>query len=355
MSNLEVRARVGTSAWDKPHWRGHFYPPGLPRARRLAYAAERMTTLEVNTTFYGSPAPSTFSAWRAQVPDDFVFSVKGSRVVTHDRRLEDAARAVAEFFACGVLLLREKLGPVLWQVPASLGFRPETVDAFLSVLPHSVGEARRLAAQCGLAPDPAQLALPDRPIRQCLEVRGAGFRDHRFVELLRRHDVAAVVTNSPGWPTIDEVTSDFVYVRLHGDAGHFPDGYDDVTIDAWADRVTAWLRGSDGAAGAGRDVFVYFDNPDGRGIRSPSDAIRLQTRVGGGPPGAAPTVQPPLWGDCTGGGVPGRASRYQATGPRAETKAPVGPSGASCAIRTMISAPSSTVWVPVPPLRSVLV
>lgn len=292
-----VRARVGTSAWDKPHWRGHFYPSGLPRARELGYAAERMTTLEVNTTFYGPPASSTFSAWRAQVPDDFVFSVKGSRVVTHDRHLEDAARGVAEFFACGVLLLREKLGPVLWQVPASQGFRPETVDAFLSALPHSVGEARHLVERCGVSSDPALLTLPDRPIRQCLEVRNAGFRNGGFVDLLRRHDVAAVVTNSPGWPSIDEVTSDFVYVRLHGDAAHFPDGYDDTAIDRWAERVTAWLRGSGGEGGAGRDVFAYFDNPDHRGIRSPFDAIRLQARVGGAPPAAAVTVQPRLWGD----------------------------------------------------------
>lgn len=256
-----------------------------------------MATLEVNATFHGFQSTSSFSAWRSEVPADFVFSVKGSRVVTHDRRLKDAAESLAGFFASGVLLLQEKLGPVLWQVPPSLGFQSETVEAFLAALPHSVDEARQLIARSGAQIDPALRSLPDRPIRQCLEVRNDSFQTPGFVDMLRRHGVAAVVTDSPGRPVLDAVTSDFVYVRLYGDTTFLPGGYDDAALDGWAERVAAWRRGPDTDGGAGRDVFVYFINPDQLGIRPPFDAIRLQNRVGGPPRGAGVTLQPSLWDD----------------------------------------------------------
>lgn len=297
MTDSGFRARVGTSGWKKPPWRGHFYPSALSQARELEFAARWMATVEVNATFHGFQAPASFQAWRAEVRDDFVFSVKGSKVVTHDRRLEVVGRSVAEFFASGILFLQEKLGPVLWQLPPSLGFRPAALGAFLGTLPHSLDEARYFIARHEVPVDPALLKLPDRPIRQCLEVRNAAFRNPGFVDMLRRHDIAAVVTNSPGWPAIDAVTSDFVYVRLHGDATHFPDGYDDAVLERWAGRVAAWLDGSGAEDGMGRDVFVYFDNPDHRGIRSPFDAIKLQGLVGGWQPGAGATLQPPLWDD----------------------------------------------------------
>lgn len=295
------RARIGTSGWKKPPWRGHFYPKGLVQREELRYAAERLSSLEINTTFHGLPRVSTYHGWYAETPDDFVFSVKGNRAATHDHLLASPSRDVADFLASGVLDLREKLGPILWQIPPRLTFSPSTVEAFLSLLPHSVGEARRLVARhADRQSDEAVVSDgSDRPIRHALEVRHESFRNDAFIGLLRRYDVAAVVTNSPGWPTLTEVTSDFVYVRLHGDAHHYPNGYDEAALDFWAEFVTGRLQGQGSPDGRGTDVFVYFDNPDNEGINSPLDAMRLRERLDGptavcSPP-IAPTVQPTLW------------------------------------------------------------
>lgn len=287
------QARIGVVSWKKPQWRGGFYPPGMPQARELGYISDRMRTLEVDTTFYGLKPPSNFLAWRDEVPDDFVFSVKAIRTVTHVRRLEGVAGDVAEFFASGVLFLQEKLGPILWQVPETLRFRPRTVEDFLRLLPRSVDEARRFAARHGFEITPAQLALPDRPIRYALEARNSGFGGNpRFLELLRRYDVAAVVTNSREWPVIDAVTSDFVYVRLHADMTQFADGYDEETLEWWAARIADWVAGEQD--GIGRDVFVYFDNSGFAGTRSPFDAVRLQELVGW-----SPSPRQALWQEDT--------------------------------------------------------
>jgi uncharacterized protein YecE (DUF72 family) len=199
MTEAQFRARVGTSGWKKPQWRGHFYPPGLVQRGELEYAADRLTSIEINTTFHGRPRPSNYLDWRAETPNDFVFSVKGSETVTHQHRLENPAKNVADFLASGVLFLQEKMRPVLWQIPSSLSFQRDTVDAFLAVLPHSVGEARQLIKRHSTAAEADQV-LPDtldHPIRHCFEVRNASFLNPVFPELLHRHDVAAVVTNSP--------------------------------------------------------------------------------------------------------------------------------------------------------------
>jgi uncharacterized protein YecE (DUF72 family) len=297
MTENEPRARVGTSGWNKPQWRTNFYPPGLVQRRELEYAAERLATLEINTTFHGLPRPSSYLSWIAETPDDFIFSVKGNKSVTHDNSLMNPARSLAKFFASGVLGLGEKRGPTLWQTPPSLPFHRETVEAFLTALPHSVGEARRLAERLGNTEiDRASQDALDRPIRHCFEVRHSSFLTPAFAELLLRYDVAAVVTNSPGWPVILDVTSDFVYVRLHGSKDHYPDGYDEATLDHWAELVNGWRSGESCPDGRARDVFVYFDNPDHDGVRSPFDAMRLQEKLDG--PGTArphTIIQPSLW------------------------------------------------------------
>jgi uncharacterized protein YecE (DUF72 family) len=293
----EPKVRVGTSGWKKPMWRGYFYRRGLVQSRELEYASSHLSSLEINTTFHGLPRPSSYQNWHSGTPDDFVFAVKGNKAVTHDHRLRNPVDGIADFLASGVFELEEKLGPILWQTPPSLPFHRDTVETFLATLPHSTEEARQLIAKRGdEEASQAQLDIPDRRIRHALEVRHPSFANPAFIELLRRYDVAAVATNSPGWPVIRDVTSDFVYVRLHGSADHYPDGYDDATLDYWAGLVNGWLSGEGWPDGRGRDVFVYFDNPDNEGINSPFDAMRLLERLGG--PAAAridTAIQPPLW------------------------------------------------------------
>jgi uncharacterized protein YecE (DUF72 family) len=298
MGDQQPRAYVGTSAWNKPQWRGHFYPEGLVQRRELEYAAERLASLEINATFHGLQSPATYLDWRARTPDDFVFSVKGNRTVTHDHRLMNPARNVADFFASGVLGLQEKMGPVLWQVSEYLPFASHTTEEFLAVLPHSVGEAQALIEQhARTEADRLSLTAADRPIRHAFEVRHESFKDAKFLELLRRYDVAVVVTNSPPWPELRDVTSDFVYVRLHGDLERRPHGYSDADLDEWAGRINGWLSGKACPDGRGRDVFAYFDNPDDRGTRSPFDAMHLHDRLGTDtrPYRGDTTFQPPLW------------------------------------------------------------
>lgn len=291
MSEQQSRAFIGTSGWKKPMWRGYFYPPGLVQTNELRYASSQLSSLEVNTTFHGLPRASTYRGWFDETPDDFVFAVKGNQAVTHDNLLMNPAGNVAAFFASGVLGLEQKLGPILWQTPPKLAFNPDTVEAFLAVLPHSFGEARDLMARC--APDSVAASAdaggsvpPDRRIRHAFEVRNASFLKPEFTALLRKYNVAAVRTNSPGWPVIEDLTSDFVYARLHGNVDRYPNGYGDTELDEWADYVRAGLRGEGDAA---RDVFVYFDNPDNMGIRSPLDARKLLERV---EPGRTPAESP---------------------------------------------------------------
>ncbi|HEU4849701.1 MAG TPA: DUF72 domain-containing protein, partial [Terrimesophilobacter sp.] len=146
MAEVPQQVRIGTCAWDKPSWRGFFYPTGLPRRKELTFASNQFRTLEINATFHGAKKPSTFLKWYHETPDDFVFSVKGDQIVTHNHALRNAEKNVAAFLASGVLLLGEKLGPILWQVSEKLPFNPDVVDAFLSTLPHSVAEAQSLVA-----------------------------------------------------------------------------------------------------------------------------------------------------------------------------------------------------------------
>lgn len=295
MTENGPRARVGTSGWKKPMWRGHFYRRGLVQSRELEYASSRLTSLEVNTTFHGLPRSTSYQSWHAETPADFVFAVKGNKTVTHDHRLGNPADDVADFLASGVLGLGEKRGPILWQTPPSLPFQRNIVENFLATLPHSAEDARHLIARRnGVEADRLALDIADRPIRHALEVRHQSFANPVFIELLRRYDVAAVVTNTLEWPKIYDVTSDFVYARLHGGANHYPDGYDDATLDDWAGLVKGWLSGEVCPDGRGRDAFVYFDNPDNDGVNSPFDAMRLLERLGG-PVRPDTTIQPPLW------------------------------------------------------------
>jgi uncharacterized protein YecE (DUF72 family) len=287
-----ARAWIGTSGWRYPPWRGVFYPPGLPQRRELAHLAGLVNSVELNGSFYSLQRPASYRAWAADTPDDFLFAVKGSRYITHMKRLRDVRVPLANFLASGVLALGAKLGPLLWQLPPQLRFDADLLDAFLALLPRSTGAAAQLAGEHDARLDGRAETTTDvdRPLRHALEVRHTSFRDPAFVALLRAHDVALVVADTAGThPVLEDVTAGFVYVRLHGDTELYTSGYAPEALDRWAERVRRWRGGESPASEhkvappasprpAGRDVFVYFDN-DVK-VHAPFDAIGLAERVG---------------------------------------------------------------------------
>ncbi|WP_064504834.1 DUF72 domain-containing protein [Frateuria defendens] len=272
-----AKARIGISGWRYAPWRGDFYPRGLPQRSELEYASRRFDTIEINGSFYALQRPTSYERWRTQAPRGFVFAVKAPRFITHVRRLRDAAQPLANFFASGVLRLREKLGPILWQLPPSFRYEPALVDEFLAQLPHDTEQAAKLARQ----PHEG----PRRRLRHALEVRHESFRDERFVATLRRRGVALVVADTARrWPLFEDVTAGFMYLRLHGDEELYVSGYSERALVAWAERIRRWLDGAEpddarrisarAARGRrGRDVYCYFDN-DAK-VRAPCDAQHL--------------------------------------------------------------------------------
>jgi uncharacterized protein YecE (DUF72 family) len=236
------RAHVGMAGWIYPPWRGTFYPAGLRQADELAHAATRVTSIEINSSFYSTPKPASWIAWRDAVPEGFVFAVKAPKFVTVIRKLRDVAEPVARFLDSGVRDLGPKLGPILWQTPADLPYDPATVEAFLS---HLTGTG----------------------LRHALEVRHPSFDDPRFRTQAEGAGVAVVLGDTAnGWPVLDWPTADFAYARLHGDLEHYPDGYDAAGIDRWATWIQAQLA-------AGRDAYVYCVTENK--LYSPRDAEAL--------------------------------------------------------------------------------
>ncbi len=286
--------RTGISGWRYPPWRGVFYPPGLPQRLELRYASRRMRTIEINGSFYSLQRPESYARWAAETPEDFLFAVKGPRFVTHMKKLAGVEAPLANFFASGVLALGGKLGPVLWQLPPTLGLDPERLARFFAQLPRTTGAAAELAARHDERMEGrALLSTPvDRPLRHALEVRHASFGTAGFVELLREHDIALVVADTAGkWPALLDVTSDHVYVRLHGAEELYVSGYDPPALEVWGARIRTWAAGGTPADGTvlappaprqPRDVVVYFDN-DVK-VRAPFDAIALADRLGVSPP-----------------------------------------------------------------------
>lgn len=276
-----VEVRVGISGWTYPAWRGVFYPRGLPHRQELAHVASLMRTVEINGSFYSLQRPSSFLAWRSATPGGFVFAVKGGRFITHMKKLVGVETAMANFLASGVLALGPKLGPLLWQLPPMLGFDPDRLAGFFASLPRTTDQAAALAGRHDqrLKERPYLGPVTPGPLRHALEVRHPSYQSPDFVSLLREHDIGLVIADTAGkWPLFDETTSDFVYVRLHGDVELYTSGYTDEALDAWAAKVRRWV-------GHGLDVYVYFDN-DAK-VHAPFDALRLADRLGVGPPGSA--------------------------------------------------------------------
>jgi uncharacterized protein YecE (DUF72 family) len=269
-----ARVRVGISGWRYAGWRGDFYPRGLRQADELRYAAERMSSVEINGSFYSLQRPTSYAAWRAQTPDDFVFAVKGGRFITHMKRLVGVEAPLANFFASGVLALGPKLGPVLWQLPERVAFEPEKLAAFFDLLPRTTGQASELAKRHDekLTDDRVlTTAEADVPIRHALEPRHTSFDTPEAHALLASHDVCMVVADSAGrWPAMRDGTSDFRYVRLHGATELYASGYTPESLDRWAEQCLQWRD-------EGHDVYVYFDN-DAKG-HAPHDAVSLIERI----------------------------------------------------------------------------
>jgi uncharacterized protein YecE (DUF72 family) len=265
------RVRVGISGYVYPRWRGRFYPDELPARRWLEFASRTFDTIELNGTFYSLKTPAVFRKWGAETPDDFLFAVKGSRFITHNLKLRNARAALGNFFASGVLALDEKTGPFLWQLPATYGYTAERVADFLDLLPTDSRAAEKVArAHDHRVRDPLVKASALVQYRHAFEVRHPSFFGEDFYEQLRERGHALVLADTAGkFPYAEQLTADFVYVRLHGSTQLYVSGYSDEELDAWAAKIRAWRRT--------KDVYVYFDN-DAK-VHAPFDALRLAERV----------------------------------------------------------------------------
>ena len=270
------RVLIGISGYVYPRWRGVFYPEGLAQRRELEYASRTFDSIELNGTFYSLRCPADYRRWRDETPEDFIFAVKGGRFITHNLKLARSETALANFFASGVLALGTKTGPFLWQLPATYAFRPERVAEFLRLLPRDDRQAARLAERHDERLRRGALVEPEhggRPVvyRHAFEVRHPSYFTAEFYDLLRDQDIGFVVADTAGrFPYSEEVTSDHVYVRLHGSQELYVSGYTDAELDAWARKVRRWSR-------TGLDVYVYFDN-DAK-VHAPKDAQRLMERL----------------------------------------------------------------------------
>ncbi|GLZ32429.1 hypothetical protein Lesp02_46170 [Lentzea sp. NBRC 105346] len=231
------KIRIGTSGWAYPEWRGDFYPRGLRKP--LEYLAERVDSVEINGTFYSLRTPENYRNWAAQTPDDFVFAVKGPRLITHIRRLADVDEALDRFTKS--LDLGHRQGPIIWQLPPTMRFDRAVLDTFLGRLPAG---------------------------RHAVEARHESFRDDEFLRTLTNHNVANVIADSPGtFPCIDAITADFAYVRLHGNERLYLSSYSDTELDEWAAKIHDWTI----------DGYVYFDNT--MAAAAPRNAMSLAQRL----------------------------------------------------------------------------
>ncbi len=264
---LSGRIRVGVGGWTFAPWRGSFYPADLPHARELEYASAKLTAIEINGTFYRTQSPASFRRWRDAAPPGFVFSVKAHRYATTRPKLADAGPAIAHFIGSGITELREKLGPILWQLPPSRKFDAGDIESFLSLLP--------------------QMA-DGFPLRHALEVRHPSFRDPDFVDLARRYGVAIALIESEKHALIADITADFAYARLERAQEEEPAGYPPAAIALWADRFKSIARGDAPANLArvgnaqapmrARDCYAFFIS--GAKVRNPAAALALLGELG---------------------------------------------------------------------------
>lgn len=288
-----ARVCIGISGWRYAGWRGAFYPDKLPQARELEFAARQVQTIEINGSHYSLQTPHSYASWHAATPRGFVFSVKGPRYLTHSLRFRDAEasrRAMANFFASGLFMLKEKLGPILWQFPPNFKFDKDQFATVLHMLPADTHEAARLAREHdGRITDVCLQPDRKRRLRHAIEVRHDSFCDDAFIAMLRKRRAAVVVSDSvKAWPYFEDLTADFIYIRLHGTETLYSGAYSDAALDHWATRIRAWSAGQEppdaqsfttasAPKRAGRDVFCYFDNDIK--AQAPFDAQRLMRKL----------------------------------------------------------------------------
>jgi uncharacterized protein YecE (DUF72 family) len=292
VQQMSAAIRIGISGWRYKPWRGVFYPSGLPQRAELQFASRMFGGIEINGSFYSLQTPTCYQRWYDDTPGDFIFTVKGSRYISHMRRLIDVRVPLANFFASGLFNLREKLGPILWQFPASFKFDAARIEPFLQLLPKDTEQALKLArSRDERLKGRARLAIDEnRTLRYAMEIRHDSFRDEAFIRLLREYNVALVVADTARrWPFLEEVTADFMYLRLHGEEELYRSGYTDTSLDRWAERIKAWTRGSQPKDAArvstkrpprasSRDIYCFFDN-DAK-VHAPFDAQKLMQRLG---------------------------------------------------------------------------
>ena len=266
--------RIGISGWRYEPWRGVFYPEGLAHRRELEFAARHFPTVEINGSFYSLQRPAYYEEWYRAAPPGFVYAVKGSRYITHLLRLKNIDKPLANFYAQGIFALREKLGPFLWQFPPMFRYDRSRLENFFALLPRDTESALALARRRDKRMTGRSRLAVDAPrtLRHAIEVRHESFINDDFISLLKQHGIGLVVADTAGkWPKLYDVTSDFVYVRLHGDIEIYTSGYTSRALDEWAERIRDWDT-------AGADVYVYFDN-DVK-VRAPFDALNLMEKLG---------------------------------------------------------------------------
>jgi uncharacterized protein YecE (DUF72 family) len=279
---------VGISGWTYAGWRGTFYPNDLPHHRELDFAGQLFPSIEVNGTFYSLQRPSSYQKWYDKTPDHFVFSIKANRYITHIKKLNEVEIPIANFFASGIFNLKEKLGPILWQFPPSLSFDPDKFKRFLDLLPPDGNSAKKLAKKNELADDRVALTIEaNQKFKHAVEIRHQSFLNPWFIDLLREYNVALVFADTAGkWPYMEDITSEFLYLRLHGDSELYVSGYDDATLDFWARRIKSWSTGrdptdklamTDDKMRTPKEIYVYFDN-DAK-VRAPVDAQNLMHKL----------------------------------------------------------------------------
>lgn len=279
-----AKIRIGISGWRYPPWRGVFYPKDLAQKRELEFASRTLPTIEINGSFYSLKHPENYAAWYDATPSGFVFSVKGSRYITHIRRLREIEKPLANFFASGLFNLKEKLGPFLWQFPPSFTYDAERLEHFFSLLPRDSNEALELARKRESQMKGRSCLSIDknRKLRHAIEIRNHSFEDESFIALLRKYKVALVVADTAKkWPLLEDITSDFMYLRLHGEEELYASGYTEKALNHWAKRIAIWSEGGQvkdaklisnkpALKRKSRDIFCYFDN-DVK-VKAPFDA-----------------------------------------------------------------------------------
>jgi uncharacterized protein YecE (DUF72 family) len=285
-----TQLRIGISGWNYHDWHGRFYPKDLSKAAELQYSSHRFNSIELNGSFYSLKTPENYRAWYEQTPPGFVLAVKGSRFITHNKKLRDVETPLANFFASGVLLLKEKLGPFVWQLPENFKFDAKRVGDFLALLPRDTQEAARLAGRhdSRVKGESWTIAPGRRLLRHAIEIRNETFLDADFVRLMRRAGAAIVFADSADWPYTEELTAGFAYLRLHGHKKTYASRYGAESLRVWMGRIRQWRDGSEPDDAAritslvpprrkNRDVYVYFDND--QKAYAPQDALCLAEMI----------------------------------------------------------------------------